>query len=161
MQGCRLRGSSPMRRGRNTFTTRRWEFPTGQFQVMQENEGVTEEESISIVEDLLAQEERTERLISRDRARAVVQERATAMAEDGEDEAAVEEEEESDGISGMDALVKSRPPRPPYPPSSTPNIAPSKPSIDGASAFRLCRTTNGRWARRRPSITGLLWTFWA
>eukprot|EP00557_Chaetoceros_sp_GSL56_P004804 CAMPEP_0176490124 /NCGR_PEP_ID=MMETSP0200_2-20121128/7695_1 /TAXON_ID=947934 /ORGANISM="Chaetoceros sp., Strain GSL56" /LENGTH=660 /DNA_ID=CAMNT_0017887393 /DNA_START=14 /DNA_END=1996 /DNA_ORIENTATION=- len=51
-----------------------YDFALKQFQVMQDNKGMTEEESISVVEEILAQEEKLERLTSRERVRTIVKE---------------------------------------------------------------------------------------
>ncbi len=52
-----------------------YEFALRQYEVLQKNDGMTEEESIEAVEELLAKEEQAERLVSREKVRTLMKER--------------------------------------------------------------------------------------
>lgn len=55
-----------------------YEFALKQFEVMQNNEGLTEQGSIPMVEELLANEEKVERLLSREKTTTLVKEKEVA-----------------------------------------------------------------------------------
>lgn len=111
-----------------------YDFALKQFEVMQKNDGMTEEESIAAVEKILAEEEQKERFIVRKKARALMKEKA-------------EEKEE---------LKKAKPistePLSPPPPFTVPSILHSKPRT--IEALNL-------WGQRLQAVPYNQWTLGA
>lgn len=121
-----------------------YEFALKQYEVLSENENVTEEESIKIVEDLLANEERDERVQSRIRAQKVVDDVMTKKQE---------EKEAKDGRKGSDSESSLSSSASGKPPSSTiPSILFSKP--------RTIQALN-IWGKRLQAVPYNLWTLGA
>ena len=58
-----------------------YDFALKQYEVLQTNDSMTEEESIAVVEEILKNEEKAERFISRERARSLVKEKEATKEE--------------------------------------------------------------------------------
>lgn len=119
-----------------------YEFALKQYETMQKNEGMTEKDSIEVVEELLAKEEKMERLVSREKVQSLVKERQ----EEAEEATGVKnEEKEESGAGATSAPVK--------PPSFTiPSILHSKP--------RTIQALN-IWGKRLQAVPYNQWTLGA
>ena len=119
-----------------------YEFALKQYEVMSDNQGMSEDESIQIVEELLAKEEKDERLESRMRAQKVVDEMAKKEEENGSETSSAQPQQE-----------KKSTPESSSPPSSTiPSILYSKPRT--IQALHI-------WGRRLQAVPYNQWTLGA
>jgi hypothetical protein len=126
-----------------------YDFALRQFQVLQENKGMTEEESISVVEEILAQEEKLERLTSRERVQTIVKERKQKESQIDTKVDANESPDESDS----DLSSTSSASTPASPPSLTiPSFLYSKP--------RTIKALN-IWGKRLKAVPYNQWTLGA
>ena len=124
--------SSAMGR-KSAVLTHAYDFALKQFEVMQNNEGLTEQGSISMVEELLANEEKVERLLSREKTTTLVKEKKVAK-----------EIHASHDSSNADAIP---------PPSSTiPSILHAKPRTIQALSI---------WGKRFKAVPYSQWTLGA
>ena len=124
-----------------------YEFALKQYEVLSENDGLSEEESIQIVEDLLAKEEKDERLQSRIKAQKVADE--IRMKQQQDEEARGKKGDSSQANNPTSALsTKSM-----RPPSSTiPSILYSKPRT--IQALHI-------WGKRLQAVPYNQWTLGA
>jgi len=119
-----------------------YEFALKQYETMQKNEGMTEKDSIEVVEELLAKEEKMERLVSREKVQSLVKERQEEVKEAT---GVKNEEKEESGAGATSAPVK--------PPSFTiPSILHSKP--------RTIQALN-IWGKRLQAVPYNQWTLGA
>jgi hypothetical protein len=115
-----------------------YDFALKQFEVMQKNKGISEQESISLVEEWLANDEKVERLLSREKTTTLIKEKKAAKEGPASNDAA------SDEASGASAIP---------PPSSTiPSILHSKP--------RTIQALN-IWGKRLQAVPYNQWTLGA
>jgi hypothetical protein len=121
-----------------------YDFALKQYETMQKNEGMTEEESIDVVEQLLANEEKVERLRSREKVNSLVKEKEEEKVK-MQEATGVGVEKESGGDAATTAAVK--------PPSFTvPSILHSKP--------RTIQALN-IWGKRLQAVPYNEWTLGA
>mmetsp|Transcript_20590 Transcript_20590/g.30372 ORF Transcript_20590/g.30372 Transcript_20590/m.30372 type:complete len:649 (-) Transcript_20590:47-1993(-) len=106
---------------KSAVMTHAYDFAMKQFEVMYKNEGMTEEESIAAVEDILANEEKDERMLSRKKADEVSKEREQQIKEAAEASGVA-----SDASASSSAETESIP-EPRLPRSTVPSILHSKP----------------------------------
>lgn len=126
---------------KSTVLNHAYEFSLKQYEVLSENEGMTEEESLQVVEDILAKEEKDERLQSRMKAQKVV--------EDAESAAKAAEESNQFSSKTTNALSTATS----TPPSFTiPSILYSKP--------RTIQALN-IWGKRLQAVPYNQWTLGA
>jgi hypothetical protein len=134
-----------------------YDFALRQFQVLQDNKGMTEEESISVVEEILAQEEKLERLTSRERVRTIV--KGQEEQKESQNDAKVDSMDggtvrnESDPSSTLLSPTTTTSSSPPPPPSLTiPSFLYSKP--------RTIKALN-IWGKRLMAVPYNQWTLGA
>ena len=121
-----------------------YEFALKQFETMQNNDNMTEDESIAVVEDLLASEERIEMLNSRKKVNALRKQRSEEKKEHME-AVGRSKENQDDGKGASTADV-------PPPAFTIPSILHSKP--------RTIRALN-IWGRRLQAVPYNQWTLGA
>jgi len=115
-----------------------YDFALKQFGVMQKNKGISEQESISLVEELLANEEKVERLVSREKTTTLIKEKKAAKEGPASNDTASDEASTASTIP---------------PPSSTiPSILHSKP--------RTIQALN-IWGKRLQAVPYNQWTLGA
>lgn len=115
-----------------------YDFALKQFEVMQKNKGILEQESISLVEELLANDEKVERLVSREKTTTLIKEKKAAKEGPASNDTA------SDKARGANTIP---------PPSSTiPSILHSKP--------RTIQALN-IWGKRFQAVPYNQWTLGA
>lgn len=107
---------------KSAVMTHAYEFALKQFEVMYKNEGMTEEESIAAVEEILANEEKDERMLSRKKADEVAKEREQQLKEAAEASGVA-----SDAGGASSGAETESMPEPRLPKSTVPSILHSKP----------------------------------
>lgn len=116
-----------------------YDFAMKQYEVMSDNEGITEDESIQIVEQLLAKEEKDERLESRMRAQKVVEDMSKKQDENDTEKSTAQSQQKATSTSAL-------------PSSTIPSILYSKPRT--IQALHI-------WGRRLQAVPYNQWTLGA
>ena len=127
-----------------------YEFALKQFETMQNNDNMTEDESIAVVEDLLASEERIEMLNSRKKVNALRKQRSEEKKEHME--AVGRSKENQDDGKGASTSASTAAADVPPPAFTIPSILHSKP--------RTIRALN-IWGRRLQAVPYNQWTLGA